>query len=94
MKWLEIIELRSVGSNKQLLEDELKSLIKELNKDGIQGLIKVYAHNSVDSDFSIHLLHDSAEADINGSTLGLQLISTLKDFGLLNHNVWVEQIGV
>ena len=35
MKWLEIIELRSVGKNRKFLEQDLKSLIEELNKDVI-----------------------------------------------------------
>ena len=91
MKWLEIIELRSVGKNRKLLEQDLKSLIEELNKETEQRTIKVYSRVIVDSDFSIHLLNDSKEADINGSPLGLQLVSALKEYGLINHSVWVEK---
>ena len=93
MKWLEIIELRSVGKNRKFLEQDLKSLIEELNKETEQRTTKVYSRVVVDSDFSIHLLHDSKEADINGSPLGFQLVSTLKEFGLINHSVWVEQFN-
>ena len=91
MKWLEIIELRSVGSNRKFLERELKSIVDELNKETEQRAIKVYSRVAVDSDFSIHLLHDSKEADINGSPLGLQLVSALKEYGLINHSIWVEK---
>ena len=92
MKWLEIIELRSMGNNKRkLLERELKSLIKELNKETEQQAIKAYSRIALDSDVSIHLLHDSREPDISGSPLGLQLISTLKEYGLINHSVWIEE---
>ena len=94
MKWLEIIELRSASTNLKLLEPELKSLIEELNKEPGQYALKVYSRVTVDSDFSIHLLHNSHEVDINGSPLGLHLVSILKEFGLINHSVWKEQTGV
>jgi len=91
MKWLEIIELRSVGSNRTLLEPQLQSLINDVNQETRQQKIKVYSHITVETDFSIHLLHDSKEADIGGSPLGLHLASALKKFGLVNHSVWVER---
>ncbi len=33
MKWLEIIELRSVDSNRELLESQLQELINEVDKE-------------------------------------------------------------
>lgn len=93
MKWLEIIELRSVGSNRELLKRQLKALIDEAHKKAEQQAIKVYNHVAIDTDFSIHLLYDSVKADINGSPLGLQLVSTLKEFGLVNHSVWIEKLS-
>jgi len=33
MKWLEIIELRSVGSDRELLESQLQNLTNELDKE-------------------------------------------------------------
>jgi hypothetical protein len=91
MKWLEIIELRSVDKNKKFLEQALKVLMEDLNQEVEQLAIKVFCRVNVDSDFSIHLLHDSKEADVNGSALGLQLVSYLKEYGLINHSVWVEK---
>jgi len=91
MKWLEIIELRSVGSDRELLESQLQNLTNELDKETKKQAIKVYSHTTVETDFSIHLLHDSKEADIGGSPLGLHLASALKKFGLVNHSVWVER---
>jgi hypothetical protein len=69
MKWLEIIELRSVDSNRELLKRQLKALIDEAHKKAEQQAIKVYNHVAIDTDFSIHLLYDSVKADINGSPL-------------------------
>ena len=33
MKWLEIIELRSVDSNRELLESQLQKLIHDVDKE-------------------------------------------------------------
>lgn len=93
MKWLEIIELRSMGNNRKLLESNLTNLLDELNEETEQQAIKIYNRVAVDSDLSIHLLHDSKKADIDGSPLGLRLASTLKEFGLINHSVWVERFS-
>ena len=86
MKWLEIIELRFGGSNREMLESHLKKLINEAKRQSI----KVYCHVTVETDFSIHLKHDSKRADVSGSPLGLQLASALKEYGLVNHSVWIE----
>ncbi len=84
MKWLEIIELRSVDSNRELLESKLQNLINEVNQEARQQKIKLYSHKSVETDFSIHLFHDSTNIDNSGSELGLHLTSALKEFGLVS----------
>ena len=55
MKWLEIIELRSVGSNRALLESQLQSLVNEVSHKAALQIINVYSHVSVETDFSVHL---------------------------------------
>ena len=90
MKWLEIIELRSVNSNRELLESQLQKLINEVEKEAKKQAIKVYSRVMVDTDFSIHLFHDSKKVENSGSPLGLRLASALKEFGLVNHNIWIE----
>ena len=92
MKWLEIIELRSAGSNKALLESQLQNLIKEVNKEAKQQAIKIYSRVIVDTDFSIHLIHNSNKIE-SGSPLGLRLASALKEYGLVYHSVWIEMYG-
>ena len=93
MKWLEIIELRTVDCNRELLESQLQKLINELNKEAKLQAAKVYNRILLNTDFSIHLVHESQEIESNGSTLGLHLISSLKQFGLINHSVWAEMQG-
>ena len=52
-----------------------------------------YSRMLIESDFSIHILHDSKEAEAGGSRLGLRLVDALKEFGLVNHSIWMEMNG-
>jgi hypothetical protein len=54
---------------------------------------EVYTHSTLPTDISIHLHYDSAQVENQGSLLGLQLISELKAFGVVNHAVWVEKLS-
>ena len=90
MKWIEIIELRSVGSNQDLLESHMLALIDEVEKAASKPTIKSYRRVMLDTDFSIHLVHDSTEGEISASPLGLRLASALKEFGMVNYRIWVE----
>lgn len=90
MAWLETIEIRAVGSNRNLLESQLRDLVNEVNQDANLQAIKVYRHEMLETDFSIHLFHDSQKADTRCSTICTRLIPSLKDFGLVNHTVWIE----
>ena len=90
MKWLEIIELRSVGNNRELLESQLQKLINEVDKETKKQAIMAYSRVMIDTDFSIHLFHDSKKAEKSGSQLGLRLVSALEVFGLVNHSIWIE----
>lgn len=89
MKWLEIIEIRISGNDHELLEFHFKQLVKEVNKEKEQKLI-LYRQLDLDTDISIHIFHDSIKAENSGSDLGIRIASALKEFGLVNHNVWVE----
>ena len=90
MKWLENIELRTTGSNRELLESHLQELVNEMEKKLNKQAIKVYCRLMTDTNFCVHLFHDSKKAENSGSRLGLRLASALKDFGLVSHSIWVE----
>jgi hypothetical protein len=90
MAWLEIIEIRAVGSKRELLESQLQDLINVVNQDTNLQTIKVYMHVILETDFSIHLFHDSQKVDTSCSSICTRLVSSLNDFGLVNHTVWVE----
>jgi hypothetical protein len=90
MEWLEIIELRTGGSNRDLLESRLQELISEMEMEEEQQAIKSYFHGIISTDLSVHLFHESEKVERGGSWLGLHLASALKEFGLVNHSVWIE----
>lgn len=91
MKWLEILSLRSAGNRLELLDHELLKLIKEI--EGEKGLLemKLYRNGAVDTDLSLHLHWESPGVERGGSSLGLQLVHLMEEFGLINHSVWVEE---
>ncbi len=89
MRWLELIKLRGVGIGEGLLED----LFREMNDAGQnRGLveIKTYRHAALETDLSLHLHWESERPELNGSALGLRLAQALRDFGLIDHSIWVE----
>jgi hypothetical protein len=90
MKWLEIIELRSVDSNREWLESKLQKLIDQVDKEKKKQAIMAYTRVLIDTDFSIHLFHDSNKVENSGSSLGLRLASALKEFGTINHSIWID----
>ncbi len=87
MKWLEIIELRSGNSD---LESQLEKIVNEVEDEINKQAIKAYSRVQIDTDFSIHLFHDSEKVENSGSQLGLRLASALKEFGMVNHSIWIE----
>ncbi len=91
MKWLEIIELRSFNMERALLELDISNLVDEICQKEKPLFIKIFSRQTIETDFSIHLYFDSELTDGNGSTLGLHLASILKEYGLVNHNIWVER---
>ncbi|MCG8571651.1 MAG: hypothetical protein MJB14_16065, partial [Spirochaetes bacterium] len=55
--------------------------------------ICLYVQSHINTDFSIHIEHQSGPVEKMGSELGLNIASNLKVFGLVNHNVWKEAIS-
>jgi len=72
------------------LESQLQKLINEVKRETKKQAIMVYSRVLIDTDFSIHLFHDSTKVENSGSPLGLRLASALKEFGLVNHSIWIE----
>jgi hypothetical protein len=90
MRWLEIIELRSADGNREHLESILTNIINEVARETKKHAAVVYKHVMINNDFSIHLTHDTMKIDSSGSQLGLRIVSSLKEYGLVNHSIWVH----
>jgi hypothetical protein len=89
MRWLEVIKLRSAGEGSRLLEEFLVP-IDRLSQYGLVG-IKTYRHATLETDLSVHLFWESERPEQNGSNLGLHLAQALKEFGLIDHSIWIEE---
>jgi len=89
MKWLEVIKLRSAGKDSELL----KELLLSIDKFSQSGLVemKTYHHAALETDLSVHLHWESERPEQNGSSLGHRLTQALKDFGLIDHSIWIEK---
>ncbi len=90
MKWIEIIELRTMSSDRILLESQLQSLINNVKQESKITAIKIYKNLSVETDISIHLIFSSGNIESGGSPLGMRLASAIKEFGLVRHSTWIE----
>jgi hypothetical protein len=89
-QFLEIIELRTAGQNREKLERALEKLIAELNANPEQKHVQVYNSLVVESDFCIHLHVLPENSNSKGSPLGLRIVSILEEYGLVHHNIWCE----
>ena len=87
---LEIIELQITGNDSEKVKACLKQLLKQVQKDK-DIMIKVYNKLNLDNDFSIHLADNTNTLEQHGSALGQHLVSVLKEFGLVNHSMWIEK---
>ena len=88
MKWLEVIKVRSAGKDFELLKESLRSFDKSDQPALVE--MKTYYHAALESDLSIHLHWESELPEQNGSALGLRLAHALKEIGLTDHSVWIE----
>lgn len=90
MRCLEIIELRSINSDREVLEAQLQKLMDVIGGEKKNQTIRLYRRVLLDSDLSIHLRHNSETAENIGSEMGFRLASALKAFGWVNHRMWIE----
>jgi hypothetical protein len=90
MRWVEIIEIRSLSNEEALLEPDLPALLSELGKETEPERIEMYRHGEVKTDWSIHLHYASDSGEPTRSLLGLRLVSLLREFGFVHHSIWKE----
>jgi hypothetical protein len=87
MKWLEVIKVRSAAMGPASLDELLMAVVQSAPSERAE--IKIYRHAFLDTDLSVHLFWTSDRPEQNGSALGIRLAQALKDFGLVDHSVWI-----
>ncbi len=88
MNTLEIIHLRSSGEPIESLSDRIRESIWA---EGEQAeVVTLYRRNGLETDLAVHIHHLEAPGREGSSRLGLQLVSSLAVFGLVEHSVWEE----
>jgi hypothetical protein len=86
--WLEILELRAVHIDQDSINRHIKHLLKEFKND---YEIKIYLNTRVETDWNIHIHYKSENVVVKGSDIAMRLKVILKNFGLVNHTILIEQ---
>jgi hypothetical protein len=92
MRWMETIKVQSATGKEHSAESELTALARDVQENpGRQGLRKatVSRHAAVPGCFALNLFWDT-DPHLEGSLLGMSLAQSLKEFGLVDHSVWIE----
>lgn len=90
MKWIEFIKIQTASSN---VAAKMLALIEQFKE--CQGLleVKVFRHASVD-DCSLCLCWNTDSPESRGSSVGFVLCNILKQYGLVDHTVWIEEDNI
>ena len=90
MKWVEIVKLRSVGN----APEPLKTFLSEVSRNGQSGPteMRIYRHAGWETDWALHLYWESEKPLQDGSVLGVRLSQALKEFGPVDHSMWIEEV--
>jgi Co/Zn/Cd efflux system component len=86
-KRLEIIHLRLSTISPEGLCHEIRQSIKG-HSESVN--FHIYRHAKVMSDITIHLHLEDNGAGPQRSELGARITAALKDYGMVEHAVWIE----
>ncbi len=90
MHWVEIIHLRMNGIRScEAAKDQLAQALK-IDQNKTSQSVKIYRHQTIEGDLCVILNWKSSDMVRSYSDLGLQLTSSLKEFGRVDHTIWVE----
>ncbi len=89
IKWLEVIKLRSAGNLEKLLE-VLRPTAQSAQGQGLVEM-KIYRHAALETDLMVYLYWVSEGPRQKESPLGHQMARVLKEFGLIDHSLWIEE---
>lgn len=87
---IEALEIRLAQNLNQKLETEIEQVINDVVKNSSGITIKLYSKNNLNSDYLIIIMHMKEEDGSKKRELGQRIKASLKDYGLVNHNIWNE----
>jgi hypothetical protein len=87
MKWMEFIKIQTASSD---VAAKMLALIEQYKECRNLLEIKVFRHASVD-DCLLCLRWNTDSPKPRGSSVGFMLSNTLKQYGLVDHAVWIEK---
>lgn len=87
MKWMEFIKVQTTTSS---VATKLLGFIEGCSQ--CPGLLdaKVF-HNASVEDCSLCLRWETDKPEPQGSSIGVYVSNSLKQYGLVDHSVWIEQ---
>ena len=94
MRWVESIRLQAAGPGRRTVKGELAQLTRTVRQDhGWRGLVDVMlcSHAAVPGLFAVALLWETESPHREGSVLGQSLVQALKEFGMVDHVVWIAE---
>ncbi len=91
---VEIIKLRTSDNRFHAIRREILGSFYEPDANRDMARLVLLRHAAWETDWSIHLHWDTTEAQAHASASpqGQRLISTLGEFGRVNHAVWMQDI--
>ncbi len=88
MKTLEIIHLR-LGDNRR---DGLIEIIRSsIDSEDDSREARIYRHARLETDLAVHLPRETSRKSDQASDLGVRIASALREHGIVEHSVWVEE---
>ena len=87
--WLEVIHLRVAAQERDRLLPMLRQLIDEVSEKENCREVGLFRRALIETDVCLHLYHDSDHELADGSPVGVRLTAALKQFGMVNHTVWL-----
>lgn len=93
MRWVEIIGVRLSPTPKNELVRKIFSDFRQTIAAGAEEKVAaiVYRNAFVETDLTIHLYRNTANRLPEKTRLGLTLAEILRDFGLVDHMIWIKE---
>ena len=91
MRWIENITIYSATG---VRNNKIIQLLAQFTHDESfpsPEKITIYRHSKLENELGVMIYWESENGNTDISTLGLRIADMLKEFGMINHYVWVEE---